>query len=42
LSRPENAERSNEQKQVYTTEGTPNQPDKIQELLSDDNDDLPF
>ena len=42
LSRPENTERSNEQKQVYTTEGTPNQPDKIQELLSDDNDDLPF
>jgi single-strand DNA-binding protein len=42
LSRPEGAERSSEQKQTYTSEGTPITPTKIDELLSESKDDLPF
>lgn len=42
LSRPEGAEKNNEQKPVYSSHGAPTPLNKIDELLSDDNDDLPF
>jgi single-strand DNA-binding protein len=42
LSRPEVGEKTGDQKSVYSNEGTPNPPNKIDELLSDDTDDLPF
>lgn len=45
LSRPEGTERASEgQSQVssYSTEGTPQSPSKIDELLDSDDDDLPF
>lgn len=42
LSRPEGSEKTGEQKPVYSSEGTPNTPNKIDELLSGDTDDLPF
>ncbi|MBP6090118.1 MAG: single-stranded DNA-binding protein [Crocinitomicaceae bacterium] len=42
LSRPEGGEKTGEQKPVYSSEGTPNTPNKIDELLSGDTDDLPF
>lgn len=41
LSRPEGSEK-NIPAQPYTQEGTPAPPSKIDELLKDDNDDLPF
>jgi single-strand DNA-binding protein len=42
LSRPEGGEKANEQKPTYASEGTPSIPKKIDELLSDNSDDLPF
>jgi single-strand DNA-binding protein len=41
LSRPEGSEK-NITAAPYSTAGTPPAPSKIDELLSDDNDDLPF
>ncbi len=41
LSRPEGAERTTPSA-PYSSAGTPPPPSKIDELLSDDNDDLPF
>lgn len=42
LSRPEGGEKNYEPKPTYATEGTPSIPKKIDELLSDNSDDLPF
>ena len=46
LSRPEGAERLNENSSQtpssYSSEGTPNNPSKIEGLLEADDDDLPF
>lgn len=42
LSRPEGSERPAESQAPYTQTGTPPPPSKIDELLSDDNNDLPF
>lgn len=46
LSRPEGAERLNENSSQtpssYSSEGTPNNPSKIEGLLEEDDDDLPF
>lgn len=46
LSRPEGSERLNENSSQtpssYSSEGTPNNPSKIEGLLEEDDDDLPF
>lgn len=42
ISRPEGSERTNPNTQQYSSEGTPPAPSKIDELLNDDVDDLPF
>jgi single-strand DNA-binding protein len=42
LSRPEGSERNPETQAPYSQTGTPPTPSKIDELLSDDNNDLPF
>lgn len=42
LSRPEGADRNTEQQAPYSQAGTPPPPSKIDELLSDDKNDLPF
>lgn len=42
LSRPEGSERMNESQPPYSGQGTPPSPGKIDELLKDDNNDLPF
>lgn len=42
LSRPEGSERTSEAQAPYSQTGTPPPPSKIDELLSDDNNDLPF
>jgi single-strand DNA-binding protein len=42
LSRPDGAERSTESQAPYSQAGTPNPPSKIEELLRDDDSDLPF
>lgn len=42
LSRPEGGERSSDAQPPYSGQGTPTPPGKIDELLKDDNNDLPF
>lgn len=42
LSRPEGSERVVSQTGPYSTDGTPAQPSKIDELLREDDSDLPF
>lgn len=42
LSRPEGAERANESQAPYSQAGTPTPPSKIDDLLKDDDNDLPF
>jgi len=42
LSRPEGSERSAESNSPYSQSGTPPPPSKLDELLNDDNNDLPF
>lgn len=42
LSRPEGAERANEPQAPYSQTGTPTPPSKIDELLREDDSDLPF
>lgn len=42
LSRPEGAERTNEPQAPYSQTGTPTPPSKIDELLREDDSDLPF
>jgi single-strand DNA-binding protein len=42
LSRPEGAERLNSKIPNYSSEGTPASPSRIEQLLSDENEDLPF
>lgn len=42
LSRPEGIERTNTTPSAYQSEGLPPAPSKIQELLDNDVDDLPF
>lgn len=42
LSRPEGAERTSESNAPYTQSGTPSAPTKLDELLNDDKNDLPF
>jgi single-strand DNA-binding protein len=42
LSRPEGAERTNESQAPYSQTGTPTPPSKIDELLREDDSDLPF
>lgn len=42
LSRPEGTERVNREKPNYSPVGTPDLPSKIEQLLSDNNEDLPF
>lgn len=41
LSRPENSDRPSNQPN-YSNEGAPPKPDKLDDLLNDKNDDLPF
>jgi len=42
LSRPEGSERSTETQAPYSQAGTPSTPSKIDDLLKDDDSDLPF
>lgn len=42
LSRPEGAERATETQAPYSQSGTPTPPSKIDELLNEDDSDLPF
>lgn len=42
LSRPEGTERTNESQAPYSQTGTPTPPSKIDELLREDDSDLPF
>lgn len=42
LSRPEGTERTNESQAPYSQTGTPTPPSKIDELLREDESDLPF
>jgi single-strand DNA-binding protein len=42
LSRPEGGERSGEPQAPYSGQGTPTPPGRIDDLLKDDNNDLPF
>lgn len=42
LSRPEGAERTNEAQAPYSPTGTPTPPSKIDELLREDDSNLPF
>lgn len=42
LSRPEGSEKQNEPQAPYSQTGTPPPPPKMDGLLKDDNDDLPF
>jgi single-strand DNA-binding protein len=42
LSRPEGSDRNNESQAPYSVQGTPTPPSKIDDLLKDDNNDLPF
>lgn len=42
LSRPEGSERTSEATPNYSQTGTPPAPSKIDDLLKDDNDNLPF
>ncbi|MEN9998082.1 MAG: hypothetical protein RI922_1072 [Bacteroidota bacterium] len=42
LSRPEGSERTNETQAPYSQTGTPTPPSKIDQLLNEDESDLPF
>lgn len=42
LSRPEGTERQSEGQAPYSNQGTPAPPSRIDDLLKDDNSDLPF
>jgi len=42
LSRPEGSDRSNDSQAPYSQTGTPTPPSKIDELLREDDSDLPF
>jgi single-strand DNA-binding protein len=42
LSRPEGSEQLNQKKPNYSNEGTPASPSRIEQLLRDENEDLPF
>lgn len=42
LSRPEGSERISENQPPYSGQGTPTPPGRIDDLLKDDNNDLPF
>lgn len=42
ISRPEGSEKTNQNVQQYSSEGTPSIPSKIDDLLNDEVDDLPF
>lgn len=42
LSRPEGGDRPNEGQAPYSNQGTPTPPSRIDDLLKDDNNDLPF
>ena len=42
LSKPEGSEKTGNNAPPYSTKGTPNEPSRIDELLSPDKDDLPF
>lgn len=42
LSRPEGGDRQNDGQAPYSNQGTPTPPSRIDDLLKDDNSDLPF